>query len=303
MKQRTRTIAKAAVGAVALAASVWVSAPCTEGPAGSSKPQMTQVAQPQAPSAQVRQPSVSEDRARSAEEGPIKYKKVSRVVREGDPFIEIEFLFEQNGFFGFGKVLKIDEKGVELLIGETAPLRLNYGERMRIGEYALVSTIKVERGSTPGTAVLEITYPEAGEESATTVAPTRPPAQPSTQTEKGDGLRGSVLPATNLIAVREGRSTVREGDTIVRIEFVFEAAGFFEVKVAKIDARGIELGMEMEIFMSEHASNRAAPWRIDYGEERSFGPLFRPKVKAERGAEPGTAVIEVTWPGAASVEE
>ena len=135
----------------------------------------------------------------------------------------------------------------------------------------------------------------------TQVAPPQAPSaqvrQPSVSEDKGDGLRGSVVPATNLVAVREGRSTVREGDTLVRIEFLFEVAGFFEVKVAKIDAQGIELGMDMEIFETEHASNRAAPWRINYGQEGGLGETGLPmRVRAERGTEPGTAVVEVYSP-------
>jgi len=154
MKQRTATIAKVAAGAAALAFTVWgISAPCPDGPAG-SKPQTTQVAQPQ--------PNKS---TLACMEG-------KRVVHEGERlFTEISQQAALSSSFAYS-ISKIDDRGIELVMdmeilssehasNRASPRRINYGEPGRIGEGALMLTVKAERGTEPGTAMVDVTCPPA----------------------------------------------------------------------------------------------------------------------------------------------
>ena len=122
---------------------------------------------------------------------------------------------------------------------------------------------------------------------------------PAANTERTCKMAMSTVPSVNLISYQKGKCTVREGDTLLNIEFMGENAGFFGWEVSKLDAKGIELGMDMEIFMSEHASDKGAPLRINYGETK---PLVvgefaltqtLARITVEKGTMPGTAVVEV----------
>ena len=97
-----------------------------------------------------------------------------------------------------------------------------------------------------------------------------------------------------LIQLKKGRQVVKKGDSILKIKLVFET-GSFEVKVAKIDAKGVELGMNMQISMSESASNDKTHGGSTMAKPRIFPPYFNLsptlRIKAEKGSKPGTAVI------------
>lgn len=111
-----------------------------------------------------------------------------------------------------------------------------------------------------------------------------------------------AVPSVNIISYPKGRCKVHEGDSVFNIEFILEKAGFFGWNVSKIDDLGIELVMSSEIFMSEHASSKNDPLRINYGENKPLA-LRRVvlateaiSVKAEKGDTPGTAFVTVDFP-------
>jgi len=54
---------------------------------------------------------------------------------------------------------------------------------------------------------------------------------------------------------------VKKGDVIYKIEFVTEAAGYFGLKVANVDKKGVTFQTDMEIFMSESAGGK---FRVNY---------------------------------------
>lgn len=59
---------------------------------------------------------------------------------------------------GFGKITRIDAKGVEFS-NSGVTYGLGYGQKRTIGEYGLHQTITVKKGKAPGTAILAITMP------------------------------------------------------------------------------------------------------------------------------------------------
>ena len=94
--------------------------------------------------------------------------------------------------------------------------------------------------------------------------------------------------------VCEDGCTVKKGSLLAKLTKLPEEANF-ELRVGRVDDRGIELVSNMEMFASEHASNERNPLRIEYGEERRLGnfPLM---IRAERGSVPGVALVSVGSP-------
>ncbi len=104
----------------------------------------------------------------------------------------------------------------------------------------------------------------------------------------------SPIPGTQNISLPKRRCIAHEGDEIFHVEFHAEKTFYIGYVVSRIDDKGIELGLNADIFMS---SVRAPPFRIDYGE--STAPVFGRfvldalKVRAEKGPETGTAVVSI----------
>ncbi|MBI5047020.1 hypothetical protein HZC07_04810 [Candidatus Micrarchaeota archaeon] len=49
----------------------------------------------------------------------------------------------------------------------------------------------------------------------------------------------------------------------------------------------------MELDKSEHADNSTQPFRVNFGETKTFGEGQLFSVRAVRGSEPGTAIVDV----------
>ncbi len=121
-----------------------------------------------------------------------------------------------------------------------------------------------------------------------------------------------VTPALNPVRVTQisKPTAVKVGDVIAQmeVEYFAEMAGRFTTgwKVTKIDAAGIEVTptINMEMFMSEHASaNSLPPCRIGYGKADTVGPISNPaygpvmsmvmsiRIDAKRGNGEGTVIL------------
>lgn len=94
-----------------------------------------------------------------------------------------------------------------------------------------------------------------------------------------------------LIEFSEGRCTVKEGDSILKMTLkpLVESGGEMELSVYGIDPGGVDLLYDLEIFTSDHAS---LPYRIDYGDDEVIAHLPL-RIRAEEGAG-NTAVLDIT---------
>lgn len=95
--------------------------------------------------------------------------------------------------------------------------------------------------------------------------------------------------------LKAGRHYVREGDDILRMEFLFEKGAQFKLGIAKIDSTGIEVGMRMDIHLTEHADNSRAPLRIAYGDSAPLGDTGA-TLKAVGRSIDGAAIVELSRP-------
>lgn len=233
------------------------------------------------------------------------------VVKAGDPVLTIEFLSEQAGVVSFD-VAKVDNKGVvltskaEIFMSEqTAPsFRVNFGESKPLmggtetvlPEFNYVVT--AEKGPKPGTAKITVTtsvytmLEQFGNYLSEAMSAAGGVVQTAQDYQKKFAKLDCSNPGVNIICLAN-KSVLEVGDPVLAIEFVFEKAGFFFWNVTKIDSKGIEIGGYMEIFMSEHATNK--PFRVNFGETKSIPSKFGldSAISVEKGLKPGTAIVSV----------
>ncbi|NYZ74305.1 hypothetical protein H0O00_04120 [Candidatus Micrarchaeota archaeon] len=88
-------------------------------------------------------------------------------VRKGDSVLTVDFMIEKAGYFSVS-VSGVYEKGVELVMNpgtfiqgrmrmKLSPLKIGYGETKTLDWFDPVLTIKAEKGTKAGTALLSIT--------------------------------------------------------------------------------------------------------------------------------------------------
>jgi hypothetical protein len=87
--------------------------------------------------------------------------------------------------------------------------------------------------------------------------------------------------------------SVKKGDHIFKLEFLTEVAGHFGIKVLDVDRKGVTFELQMELYMSEHATGK---FRINYDgtmspwlKKRSLG--IKKTLKVERTKNPKVAKV------------
>src|SRR3989338_6005306 len=164
--------------------------------------------------------------------------EVTRIEEVVKPGSKVPIIFGDQNLVSF-EVVSIDTKGVTLKQSTEAGMsevvdniRLNFGETMTIGEYALSFAISAKKGDKEGEAVLK-------------VQPMHLVPLPFL------ALVSSTIP----FGSEKPSAIFEKGDTILDIEFVFEFAGNARFVLDDITEEGVGLRINIEIFMSEHGSN------------------------------------------------
>lgn len=198
-------------------------------------------------------------------------KKPLAVLHVTDEYIDVE---EGTTIPGLGTVEKIKRRGgVRFCSG----LNLSYGVTEAVGD---LSRVKIEREKLK----------------AVKITATKSRFSINAPTEKAEVSDGDVVIVTYI----KEKKTVSKGDYLFK-KVSLEGEGFFGMKVRKVDAKGIEVDFEMEMFMSKH---KGPPWRINYGEKKTIGEfILKVTVKPEKRTGPNTAVVEITAPEAYTEEK
>jgi len=218
-------------------------------------------------------------------ENTLRSKTVARTVKVGDVIPYIEEDIENGEPVAVSlKVTKITEKEVELVWeAETVfeegyfaqPVILPYGESVRMSEDILAPKLTaIKSGDLEDAMITVETY---------VVSKSEKP-----ETKKVEVFMSEIeVP----VETKTLTKTVKKGDTLS----VFEAGpASVSLKIADVNEKGVGLTCEVETLF-EQAENFEYPVLVPYGKTVRLGESAT-EVKAEKGKNPGEAVVTVKYP-------
>lgn len=209
---------------------------------------------------------------------PMETKAMTKTVKEND-ILPLATSTSESAWAMFLKVTKVDSKGVEVVLENevfmsdttSEPMRVDYGKSLKTGEAAISVEIKAEKGEKAGEAAL-------------TVKMTVP-----------KGIEAEVLTDKDVIEMKTVTKTVKEGDEIPAMSMGPDFGHMQSAEVVKINEEGVEVSWKIETAFEEGYMDYSV--KVPFGESRKVGEgALTWEVKAEKGKNPGEAVVTVKYP-------